>query len=157
MIAWLGARAAFEYFQKERLANCRERASEATKMAFQETVFGGCCESVGGFPINAGYCISNKSIEYREQYAFYSSKKQTVKLGEDIRFYMDAVDGGFSYEQIPISCMDLLIRVDQMESAILYSRRCRMNSDDIANEQLYSFMLPMKVKMNADGNWLRCN
>ena len=53
--------------------------------------------------------------------------------------------------------MDLLIRVDQMERAVLYSRRCRMNSDDIANEQLYSFMLPMKVKMNADGNWLRCN
>lgn len=43
---------------------------------------------------------------------------------------MSAMDGGFSFEQIPISEEDLLLRIDQMEYAILYSRRFRMCDKD---------------------------
>ena len=82
-------------------------------------------------------------------YVFCSSKNQLVKTGEMIRFYLDANDGGYSYEQIPL---DVIIREDQMDYALLYSRRYRMNSRDAEEQRLFSLMLPMKVKVDETGD-----
>ena len=68
---------------------------------------------------------------------------------------MSAMDGGFSFEQIPISEEDLLLRIDQMEYAILYSRRFRMCDKDKKNTQFFSLMLPMRVYEDEMGNWKR--
>ena len=76
-------------------------------------------------------------------------------FNEDQEFYMSAMDGGFSFEQIPISEEDLLLRIDQMEYALLYSRRFRMCDKDKNNTQLFSLMLPMRVYEDKMGNWKR--
>lgn len=78
-----------------------------------------------------------------------------VQPGEKIRLYMDARDGGFSYEQIPVSYEDLILMFDQMDPAILYSRRLRMNDQDIKNPQLFSLMLPMLIHEDGNGVWVR--
>lgn len=68
---------------------------------------------------------------------------------------MDPADGGFSFEQVPFSLEDLMLKIDQMDSAILYSRRLRMNDRDMRNPQLFSLMLPMLVRKDHNGSWIR--
>jgi len=68
---------------------------------------------------------------------------------------MDAQDGGFSFEQIPVTLEDLLLKIDQMEPVILYSRRLRMCDRDRNNPQLFSLMLPMLICDDGNGGWKR--
>lgn len=102
-----------------------------------------------------GFATKREALEYRKCKTFQNSKSQIVKPGDNIKFYMSAMDGGFSFEQIPISEEDLLLRIDQMEYAILYSRRFRMCDKDKKNTQLFSLMLPMRVYEDEMGNWKR--
>lgn len=154
--AWIGSGKAFNIFQRERLARSKECVSETTRTAFQDTVYGGDDESVGGFVVEAGFSQNEKCLLFKNVYVFCSSKNQLVKPGETIRFYMEVKDGGYSYEQIPITLLDVIIRVDQMDYALLYSRRYRMNSRDSEEQRLFSLMLPMKVKMDETGDSLQC-
>ena len=68
---------------------------------------------------------------------------------------MDPADGGFSFEQVPFSLADLMLKIDQMDSAILYSRRLRMSDSDMRNPQLFSLMLPMLVREDPNVSWIR--
>ena len=90
----------------------------------------------------------------RECKVLQSSKQQNVLLGDAIRFFLNPADGGFSYEQIPISCEELMLKFDQMDPAVLYSRRLRITNSDLKNDQLSSLMLPMLIK-EENGSWMR--
>ena len=149
--AWIGSKAAHCEFQKLRLENNKGNASDRTKMAFLDIVQGCSDNSVGGFHISAGYDSTTKAFGYRECKIFQSSKSQYVQKGGTINFYMDSEDGGFSFEQIPFSLEDLMLRVDQMDLSILYSRSLRMNEQDSSNPQLFSLMLPMLVREDSNG------
>lgn len=153
--AWIGSPTAHREFQIVRNKDNNGRASDRTRMAFLEIVQSCSDDSVGGFCIAAGYNQSLNALGYRECKTFQNSKSQIVKPGDNIKFYMSAMDGGFSFEQIPISEEDLLLRIDQMEYAILYSRRFRMCDKDKKNTQLFSLMLPMRVYEDEMGNWKR--
>lgn len=50
---------------------------------------------------------------------------------------------------------DLILRIDQMEPAILYSKRARMTERDMENSQLFSLMLPMLIREDGNGKWIR--
>ena len=54
-----------------------------------------------------------------------------------------------------LSIEELILRIDQMESALLFSRRHRMDDKDIKNPQLFSLMLPMLIRKDSNGNWIR--
>ena len=153
--AWIGSPVAHKEFQVLRNQNNLGKASDRTSTAFLEVVQTCSDETVGGFCISAGYNSWTKTLGFRERKTFQTSKEQMVKPGDAVKFYMDAEDGGFSFEQIPCSIEDLLLIIDQMEPAVLYSRRLRMNERDIKNTQLFSFMLPMVVYEDEAGNWKR--
>ncbi len=154
--AWIGSPVAHQEFQECRLRNNKGRACERTSTAFLEVVQGSSDQSVGGFHIIAGYNPTEKSMIYRESLTIQNGKPQAVQQGEAIRFFTDAENGNFSYRQVPVSVEDLILIIDQMEPAILYSRRLRMSEKDMNNSQLFSFMLPMLVRENGKGGWIRC-
>ena len=154
--AWIGSTVAHRQFQECRLRNNKGRASERTGMAFLEVVQGCSDQSVGGFHIIAGYNPTEKSMVYRESLTLQNGKPQTVQPGEAIRFFTDAENGNFSYRQVPVSLEDMILMIDQMEPAILYSRRLRMSEKDRNNPQLFSFMLPMLIREDGKGGWVRC-
>ena len=142
-------------FQKIRLENNRGNASDITDIAFLSIVQSCSDNTVGGFHISAGYNSTTKTLGYRECKTFQTSKPQMVQAGETVRFYMDSAEGGFSFEQIPFSLEDLMLKIDQMDLAILYSRRLRMSDRDMRNHQLFSLMLPMLVRHDYNGSWIR--
>lgn len=154
-LAWIGSPVAHREFQQLRLKNNSRKVSDRTSIAFMEIVQGCSDNTVGGFHITAGYIPSLKTMGYKECKTFQTSKPQMVQAGESIRFFMGAKDGGFSFEQIPFSLEDLILRIDQMEPAILYSRRLRMNDRDMNNPQLFSLMLPMLIRNDSNGGWIR--
>ena len=152
--AWIGSPVAFQEFQEKRLKFNEGKASDRTSTAFLDVVQGCSDKSVGLFHITAGYYPFEKSIRYRECKVLQSSKQQNVLLGDAIRFFLNPADGGFSYEQIPISCEELMLQFDQMDPAVLYSRRLRITNSDLKNDQLFSLMLPMLIK-EENGSWMR--
>ena len=154
-VAWIGSAVAHREFQRLRLENNKGNASERTSTAFLDIVQSCSDKMVGGFHISAGYNSTTKALSYRECKTFQTSKPQLVQPSKKVRFYMDPADGGFSFEQVPFSLEDLMLKIDQMDSAILYSRRLRMNDRDMRNPQLFSLMLPMLVRKDHNGSWIR--
>lgn len=153
--AWIGSSVAHREFQELRNRNNIGNASDRTTSAFLNVVQGCSDESVGGFHIMAGYDSTRKTMCYRECITFQSSKEQTVKAGDAINFFMEAENGGFSVEQLPISIEDLILRFGQTDISILYSRRLRISAYDLNNPKLFSFMLPMLIKEDGEGGWIR--
>lgn len=153
--AWIGSPIAHREFQEIRNRNNTGNASDRTDSAFLQIVQGCSDRSVGGFHIVAGYNSYENSMGYKECKTYQSSKPSFVKSGAEIPFFTKAEDGGFSFEQIPISNDELLLRIDQMEPMILYSRRLRLNNYDKDNPQLFSFMLPMLVRVDRQMNLIR--
>lgn len=153
--AWIGSPMAHREFQEFRNKNNNGNASERTNMAFLETIQSCSDTSVGGFHIKAGYDPVDRIMNYKCYKSFQDSKLQLVQPGDALRFCMDAKDGGFSLEQIPISHADLMLRINQMAPVILYSKRFRMNESDMKNSQLFSLMLPMLIQEDGNGGWIR--
>ena len=85
-----------------------------------------------------------------------ATKIQTVQAEEKVYFYTSVEDGGFVYEIFPISIQDVLIKIDQIDSyMLLYSRQSRSEEKDVNNDNLFGFMLPMKVIENDNGEIVR--
>ncbi len=95
LFAWIGSPTAHREFQMVRDKDNNGRASDRTRMAFLEIVQSCSDDSVGGFCITAGYNQSLNALGYRECKTFQNSKSQIVKPGDNIKFYMSAMDGGF--------------------------------------------------------------
>lgn len=155
IFAWIGSPIAHSEFQALRNKDNTGKASDRTSTAFLGIVQGCSDESVGGFCISVGYNRVANAFGFRECKTFQNTKQQVVKAGDKIKFHMNAEDGGFSFEQIPISEEEFLLTIDQMEPAILYSRRLRMCDRDRNNIQLFSLMLPMLICEDENGNWKR--
>ena len=67
-------------------------------------------------------------------------------MEENIRFFVDAERGNYSYTIKPIGIESVLLDIEQMDPAILYSRLYRCNEFDCDNKQLFGLMLPMLVQ-----------
>ncbi len=156
LIAWIGSPSAHNEFQKIRNERNEGRASDRTHSAFLNVVNGCSDDTVGGFAISVGYDKSQNCMKYSEVATFQSSKPQTVQPGEIVQFHLSASDGGFTIRQIPISCDELLIAIDQIEPCILYTRSRRCNKEDLENERLFFLMLPMLIRQNENCEWVKC-
>ena len=154
--AWLGSYDAFCEFQNIRLSNFSYNPIEMTDGAFDRVVRGCKDDSVGLFHISASFRPDLKCFFYSEKSGFYSDTKQLVKPGENIRFFLNSSDGGFSYHQYPFNSECLIVKIDQMEPMILYSRSHRLSESDNNNKNLFGLMLPMLVKQNENGEIVRC-
>ena len=152
---WIGSNKAFNEFQKERLSNNDGKASDRTTMAFTKVVQSGVDECVGGVPVVAGYDINIGGIAFSYNYSLYSVKEQVVAPHDVMKYYLASEDGGFSYHQIPVSCEEVMVVIEQMKPAILYSRSKRCKKEDSDNPQLFGLMLPMLIVENEDGVWRR--
>lgn len=147
---WIGSKQAFSRFQQFRNERNENDASDRTDMAFLDVVSGCKDGTVGGFRVAAEYDNSLKQIRYSHNITFQNSKSQLVKPGEAVIWYLSAADGGFSCEQIPISCEELMLDIKQMEPNILYTRNKRCTREDLTNPQLFGLMLPMLFR-RGDG------
>lgn len=154
--AWIGSYQAHCRFQEYRLRDNLGSAHERTVAAFLDVISGCGDETVGGFVTHVNYNSSKDCIQYSEEVTFRSSKQQNVKQGEAIHFYLNAEDGGCTYRQIPVSCEEMLLIIDQIKPQILYSRNKRCTKKDVLNKQLFSLMLPMLVCQNEKGEFVRC-
>ena len=153
--AWIGSYDAFREFQRIRMKDPAKKPAEMTASAFESVVQGCCDSSVGGLYISASYRPDLKCFWYSEKSAFYSGKQQIVKPGENIKFFLDATDGGFSYYQVPYGLECLIVSFDQMDPMILYSRIHRL-AETKSNNNLFGLMLPMLIKQNENGEIVRC-
>ena len=149
---WIGSRIAHEEFQKVRLENDNGKASDHTNAAFLEIVQGSSDETVGGFPIHVS--IIGGIFEYSYSKTFQTEKPQLVKPGEAIAFDMRNSEGGFSFEQLPISEEEFMLRFDQLPQTLLYSRNKRI-PEEADNRMLFGLMLPMLVFEDENGIWKR--
>ena len=153
--AWLGSYDAFCEFQRIRNSDTLKVPTELTDSAFQSVIQGCGDDSVGLFHISASYRPDLKCFWYSERSDFYNDKKQTISPGEDIKFFLDPCDGGFSYHQCPCNYESLIMKIDQMEPMILYSRGHRTSELDINNKNLFGLMLSMLVKQKENGELVR--
>ena len=149
---WIGSQIAHNEFQKERLENNKGTVSSRTGTAFLDVVQGCSDETVGGFPVRVRM-IEGK-FEYSYSKTFQMEKKQTVKAGEAIVFDMRNSEGGFSFEQLPISEEEFMLRFDQMTQVLLYSR-CKRIPEEPDNRMLFGLMLPMLLLDDENGVWRR--
>lgn len=147
--AWLGSFEAFYSFQGHRLRR-KEPIQKNSSQAFRDVVSGCVDDTVGGFPVSIQYYHSDKSFEYVEEYGFVSNKEQVVALGEDIVFYTSERAGGMSYRTIPMGVGSVIFDIDQMQSAILYSRDHRYDNKLDTGEHLFGIMLPMQIVQEGD-------
>ena len=154
--AWLGSYDAFREFQRIRTSIPEKKPAEITDSAFENVVRGGTDDSVGFFHISASYRPDLNCFWYTERHGYYSNKTQSVKPGESIKFFLAPSDGGFSYYQYPCNFESLIVKIDQMEPMILYSRRHRISHSDINNQNLFWLMLPMLVRQKESGEIVRC-
>ena len=155
MLAHIGSEIAFNAFQETRLQAGHD-ASKHTDYAFRDVVNGCKDDSVGGRTIEVMYDYQCNSFLYHWERAFHTSKPQIVALGSNIVFHTSASDGGYSYEVVHKDIENVCFIVDQMEPAILYSRRFRVDSSDVGNPHLFGLMLPMLVKTAENGDLIRC-
>lgn len=114
---WIGSRVAHEEFQKKRLENNNGNASNRTGTAFLDVVQGCSDKTVGGFPIHLR--IIEGKFEYSYSKTFQMEKEQTLGAGETIVFDVRNSEGGFSFEELPISEGEFMLRFDQMPQAVL--------------------------------------
>ena len=149
-IAHIGSDDAFREFQRIR------SASEQTKTAFQNVVDGGYDDTVGGFAFEVVFDYESNSFIYNWERAFHTSKPQFVEAGGTIEFFMSEQDGGYSYEILHQDIENVLFIIDQMNPAVLYSRRFRVNDNDVKNPNLFGLMMPMLVEIEDNGNMVRC-
>ncbi len=153
--AWLGSYEAFREFQRIRMSDPEKDPTELTDSAFESVVQGCPDDSVGKFWISASYRPDLKCFWYSERLALHSVKKQTVKVGETIKFFLDPSDGGYSYRLIPCGADSLLMDIDQMEPMILFSRAHRLLESN-NNPNHFGLMLPMLVKQKENEEIVRC-
>ena len=154
--AWLGSYDAFREFQRIRTSDPSKSPREMTDSAFESVVQGCGDDSVGGLYISARYRPDLKCFWYSENSVFYCGKDQVVKLGDNIKFLLDPSDGGFSYHQCPCNFESLIVKIDQMEPMILYSRGHRLSESNSNNLNLFGLMLPMLAKRKENGEIVRC-
>jgi len=154
--AWLGSYDAFREFQRIRTEDPKKTPAEMTDTAFQSVIQGCSDDSVGGLYISARYRPDLKCFWYLEKSAFFSDREQIVKPGEYVKFFLDPKDGGFSYHQVPCNLESLIVKIDQMEPMILYSRAHRTSELESNNKNLFGLMLPMLVKQKENGSIVRC-
>lgn len=148
---WIGSAEAHNQFQKYRNERVDGKVTDRTGDAFLDVVNGCPDPSVGGFPILTEYY--GKSISYSNRALFQMSKSQIVMPGKDVIWYLDAKDGGYSLTQIPISCEELMLDIEQMESKILYARIRRYRESRL---ETFSLMLPMLVRHDGLNRWVIC-
>ena len=154
--AWLGSYNAFREFQRIRISDSTKSPTEMTDSAFQSVVQGCGDDSVGLFHISASYRPDLKCFWYSEKSGFFSSKDQIVKPGEAIKFFLDPSDGGFSYHLCPCNFESLIVKIDQMDPMILFSRGHRLLESNSNNPNLFGLMLPMLVKQIENCEIVRC-
>ena len=154
--AWLGSYDAFREFQRIRTSDISKTSTEMTDYAFDSVVQGCKDDSVGLFHISASYLPDRKCFWYSEKSGYYSGKEQIVKPRETIKFFLDPKDGGFSYYQYPCNLESLILKIDQMEPMVLYSRGHRLSESDHNNLNIFGLMLPMLIKQKENGEIVRC-
>ena len=153
-MAHIGSEKAFEEFQCVRLSTDGDVARQ-TMHAFHEVVSNCSDETVGGNAIGVIFDYQSNCFVYCWERAFCSSKLQTVEPGKNIAFYMSASNGGYSYEIEHKDIENVMITIDQMKSAVLYSRRFRLDGSDLKNPNLFGLMMPMLVETNEYGEIVR--
>lgn len=149
---WIGSPIAHREFQRVRLENNSGSASDRSSTAFLHVVQECSDKTVGGFPIHVR--LIEGKFEYSYSKTFQMEKKQTVKAGENVVFDMRNSEGGFSFEQVPISEEEFMLRFDQVPQVLLYSRRKRI-PEEANNQMLFGLMLPMLIIEDEDGAWKR--
>ena len=159
--AHIGSEDAFRKFQELRIRQDNanrvdEPAYKHTTRAFQSVVDGGIDNTVGGITVSVIFDYQDKSFIYGWERALYTSKSQIVQLGEAISFHLSASDGGYSHKIVPIDLQNVLCIVDQMNPHVLYSSSIHLDSFDIENPNLSGLMMPMLVKVNEKGEYVRC-
>ena len=149
---WIGSEIAHKEFQKGRLENNKGKASDRTSTAFLDIVQGCSDKTVGGFPIHVR--TIDEKFAYNYSKTFQIEKEQLVKPGKAIVFDMRNSEGGFSFEQLPISEEEFMLKFDQMPQALLYSRKKRI-PEEANNHMLFGLMLPMLLFEDESGVWRR--
>jgi hypothetical protein len=154
--AWIGSKIAFDAFQEERHSTYPKGKPihTYTAGAFSNVIDGCGDSSVGGFHIVVTYDSYNQTFCFQESKRL-SALDQIVRPGESVVFDTSRESGGYSYEIMSPNIGCLLFVIDQMKSAVLFSRQHRC-AEDSTNPNLFSLMLPMIVKQNENGSWMRC-
>lgn len=145
--AHIGSDYAFEDFQKVRLSHTG-LGQEQIKNAFCKAVEESNDDTVGGFTVEVVFDFNINSFVYCWERVFNTSKTQTVKPMENIRFYLSARDGGYSYEVMQLDIENVLFNIDQMKPSVLFSRNKRLSETDVMNPNLCGFMMPILVEIN---------
>ena len=149
--AWIGSFDAFSYFQELRLDT---RRHYSTDLAFISVVEGCGDDTVGLFPISVQYNCSQQSFMYTEELGYISNKQAILSPGDALPFFTSEVDGGLSYKIYSYDIDNVILDIDQMKPAIMYSRSHRYNEKDF-NPQMFGLMLPMLVIQTGENELAR--
>lgn len=147
--AWIGSPSVYQTLinRCDPGASLKEQGISINR--FQEAIANSGDNSVGGFCSSIRYDRWMKSFVYAYRLELHVERDQIVHPGDAIILYHPAEAGGFAFE-IPESNQEFRLNFFQSNCSLIYTNKYRLD-DNISNEHIKHFMLPILLRTNENG------
>ena len=157
--AWLGSYDTFRELQKLHLEQGQEISWQIIRQAIsncqkkpdkEDGRFG-----VGGFIVEVIYDFHLHQFLYTERMETWFERKQLVKLGDTIKLFATAEEGGYTahYRE---SSRDFVVDLDQPKITVGFTSQYRLAEENSINSSTNHLMLPILMQTETvGGSYLR--
>lgn len=145
-IAWIGSYDAFKSLRKYQSDNPARMDNHLC--AFMHSMQDCGDETVGGFPICVIFDELEKGFEYQERLEIVTERAQEVISGMQIKLGGSAEEGAYT-AHYRASNEDVIIDLEQANVTLLYTKKYRLNSEDVSNPHTKHFLLPIVVETDS--------
>lgn len=147
--AWIGSPNVHNALQAQRNFRIPKTEQAFSLSQFQAAIENSGDGSVGGFLTYIRYDFYNKTFMYSERLETHTGRDQIVKLGESIRLYDNAANGGYLVHYYENSSV-FSLSIDQGDLFIVYTNGTKYAEPDSINKYTKYFMIPILLR-NSTG------
>ena len=146
--AWIGSSEVHKALQAQRDFSISKSEHRFSLSQFQVAIERSCDDSVGGFITNIRYDFYNRTFVYSERLETHTGRDQLVQLGESIRLYDNAADGGYlvHYDE---NSSAFSLQIDQGDLSIVYVNGTKYDEPHSINDHTKYFMIPILVRTST--------
>lgn len=145
-IAWIGSYAAFKALRKYQSGNPALMDNHLCAFTYAMQHCGD--ETVGGFPTCVRFDELEKGFEYQERLEIMTERAQEVISGMEIKLGGSAEEGAYT-AHYRASNEDVIIDLEQANVTLLYTRKYRLQNEDVSNPYTKHFLLPILVETDS--------
>lgn len=146
--AWIGSPEVHNALQAQRDFGISKAEQRFYPSQFQAAIEKSGDNSVGGFITDIRYDFYNKTFVYSERLESHTGRDQIVQLGENIRLYDNAADGGYLVYYNENSSV-FSLHIDQGDLSIVYVNGTKYDEPHSINDHTKYFMIPILVRTST--------